>query len=315
LVGGTAWAEQAASSSADQATADLRHDRQPPAWGIYQIYWNAGRFQQQLARETARFASKPQYVMFYRDLGRPFPHAAVQAIRAAGATPIVSLELWHWHKQRQPCLPEILRGRYDDFFESWANEAKRDGQLLLLRFGFEFNGEWFPWSGDPDSYVAAWRRVRRIFNRAAAGNVEWVWCPNILSVPDTPANGRQRYYPGDEYVDWVGLDGYNWGDDHDQWHSWQSFDEIHHAALEDLGRRYPTKPIIVGETACVSGSPGQKAAWIRDAHHALAHHPRVKAVVWFHYDKRAEGEPNWRVDTSPDALQAFNETFAAERRR
>ncbi|MCP4251359.1 MAG: endoglucanase [bacterium] len=302
----------AAGAADDAAVAPDRPKRtSPPDWGLYQIYWKPKRYAPELARETARFATAPDYVMFYRDLGRPFPQAPIEAIRAAGATPIVSLELWRWHGRGHSYLPDVVAGKYDAFFEAWAAEAKRDGGRVLLRFGFEFNGDWFTWSGDPPAFVAAWRRIHAIFARVGADRVEWVWCPNITSVPDKPENRMHLYYPGDEHVDWVGLDGYNWGANHDRWHTWQSFEAIHHEVLDDLAQRYPGKPIMICETGSVQASPGRKAGWIRDAFAALEHHPRVQAVVWFHFDKRREGEPNWRIDTSPEALQAFNATFAA----
>ncbi|MDX1531405.1 MAG: glycosyl hydrolase, partial [Rhodothermales bacterium] len=76
-----------------------------------------------------------------------------------------------------------------------------------------------------------------------AANVAWVWSPNVVSVPDTPDNDMHRYYPGDAYVDWVGLDGYNFGDHHDEWHRWQSFAEVFEAPLAELESRFPRKPV------------------------------------------------------------------------
>lgn len=285
----------------------------PPArdleWGIYQIYWGRA-FAGNLEREVKKFATAPDYVMFYRDLSRPFPAEPIAAIRTHGATPIVSLELWHWHDRgrRVSRLPALVEGKYDDFFRTWARAAKADGRRVLLRFGFEMNGDWFTWSGDPGRYVAAWRRVRGIFAEERATNVEWVWCPNVVGSPRTPENGMQRYYPGDDHVDWVGLDGYNFGDGHDEWHRWESFESVFAEAVANLAEHHPRKPIMIGETGCAPGE--RRAAWIREAHRTLAKWPRVRAVVWFHYDKRREQEPDWRIDASPESLEAFNDTFA-----
>ncbi|MFQ5429642.1 MAG: glycoside hydrolase family 26 protein [Phycisphaerae bacterium] len=286
---------------------------EPPEWGLYQILWSRS-YEQHLRREIAHFASKPDYIMFYRDLGRPFPKAAVDAVRAVGATPMVSLELWTWHGDRKGShLPAIVRGEYDDFLRNWARDARTDGRRVLLRFGFEFNGDWFTWSLDPKAYVAAWRHARDIFRRERAGNVEWVWSPNIVSVPDNAKNNMHRYYPGDAEVDWLSLDGYNFGEHHDRWHHWQSFEDVFGAALRDFEKRHPHKPIILSEFGCAPGKGDQRARWIRDAYACLKRYPQVKAVIWFNYDKRRENEPNWRIDASPGALRAFNETFAAPR--
>ncbi len=286
--------------------------KEPLAWGVYQIYWGR-RFERNLAKELEQFASRPQYVMFYRDLGRPFPKYGIDIIRAVGATPMISLELWMWgDRDGRRCLPDINAGRYDAFFRDWARAAAADGRRVLLRFGFEMNGNWFSWSEDPLAFVTAWQRIKTIFDAEQAGNVEWVWSPNVVSIPRTAENDMHLYYPGDRYVDWVSLDGYNFGDHHSEWHRWQSFAEIYEKPLGELLEKYPSKPIIISEFGCAPGKPGQKAKWIRDAHAYLSRIPQVKAAIWFNLDKRREGEPNWRVDECDDCLKAFNETFARE---
>ena len=140
-----------------------------------------------------------------------------------------------------------------------------------------------------------------------------MWAPNIVSCPDRPENNLHRYYPGDEFVDWVALDGYNFGDHHDKWHRWKSFEAIYSDVLRDFARRYPKKPLIVTEFGSARGKPGQRAAWIHDAYRVLDAHPQVKAAVWFHLDKRCEGEPNWQLTDVAEDMKAFNETFAAPR--
>lgn len=282
----------------------------PLEWGLYQILWSKD-YQELLGREYSKFASKPDYVMFYRDLGRPFPAFPIRAIEHHGATPIISLELWTWHGGRKGTyLPAINEGKYDTFFKTWAKAAQKHGRRVLLRFGFEFNGDWFTWSGDPKSYVKAWRRVRHIFNENGANNVEWVWSPNIVSCPDQHNNNMHLYYPGDDYVDWVGVDGYNFGEHHDQWHHWQSFEEIYSDLLKSFAIKYRTKPLMIAEFGAAPGKGNQRPIWIRKAFQYIQQYPQVKAAVWFHLDKRREGEPDWRIDVTPASLKAFNETFA-----
>ncbi len=291
------------------ASQPLHTDRRLE-WGLYQILWNPARYEALLRREIARFASPPDYVMFYRDLGRPYPRTAIDAIRRIGATPIVSLELWQWHAPRGDYLKRINAGAFDAYFRGWARDARRDGRRVLLRFGFEFNGDWFTWGGDPQGFIRAWRRARRIFREVGADNVEWVWSPNVVSVPDTPANAMHRYWPGAEWVDWIGLDGYNFGPNHDRWHRWESFEEVFGKPLRELIARHPDKPIMIAEFGCAPGEPQRRARWIRQAYAALRRFPQVRAAVWYNYDKRREGEPNWRIDADAASLRAFNETFA-----
>ncbi len=299
------------------AGAPKQADRSPASlqWGIYQMYWGRAntRYRSALDGQFKKLATTPDYVMYYRDLGRPFPKEGVKVIREAGATPIISLELWNWHDSRPKQLPNIIEGKYDPAFRQWAEDAKADGGRVLLRFGFEFNGDWFTWGGDPERFVAAWRRVRGIFNEVGASNVEWVWAANVTSHPDGPANDLTRYYPGDEFVDWVAVDGYNWGDGFKEWHRWSSFEELFHTVLDRFAKLYPDKPVMIAEFGCPEGKPNQKSTWIREAYRSILRRPQIKAVVWFNLDKRREGELDFRIDTSPESLQAFNETFARKR--
>ena len=281
-------------------------------WGLYQICWGR-QFEPMLDAQLPKFARRPEYIMFYRDLGRPFPRPQVDVIRARGADPILSLELWKWMRGRSKAssyLPAINRGEYDEFFKAWGEAARKEGGRVLLRFGFEMNGNWFTWSGDPGAFKQAWRRAHKLVN---AKNVEWVWAPNCLSAPDTPENDMHLYYPGDDVVDWVGIDGYNFGEHHDEWHTWESFETIFDKLLTDFEKRYAGKPIMIAETGSAPGKGKQRVEWIRAAHAYLAKRPSVKALVWFHYDKRRENEPDWRIDVTPESLEAFNATFAAPR--
>ena len=252
--------------------------------------------------------------MFYRDLGRrAFPPDALGAIRAVGAVPVVSLELSRWHQPKGDYLADLASGSYDERLARWAGAARDHGDRILLRFGFEMNGDWFPWSGKPSAYRAAYRRARAVFDDAGASNVEWVWSPNVASFPDVPGNDMHLYYPGDDVVDWVGLDGYNFGDHPEDGHRWQSFPEVFGPAVEDLAGRYPGKPIMIAETGSAEGPPGAKASWIREAFDSARRLPAVRALIWLDLDKRREGERNWSLLSSPGVLEAFNDTFAAPR--
>lgn len=307
LLGLAALSLRASAPAHDGASAAAKPAS--PAWGLYHIYWGRD-YEQRLRDRLVAFATRPAYVMFYRDLGRGFPHQGVRAIRAVGATPVISLELWRWGDRETRYLPKIEAGEFDDAFRAWARAARAESGRILLRFGFEFNGDWFTWSGEPDLFRRAWRRVHAIFASEGADRVEWVFSPNVVSVPPTPGNDMHRYWPGSDVVDWVGVDGYNFGDEHDAWHRWQTFGEIFGAVLDELERRYPDKPIMIAEFACAHGPDALRARWIRDAWAELRRRPRVRAAIWFDLDKRREGEPNWRIDATPGSLAAFNETFA-----
>lgn len=297
---GRASSEQAFAS--EQTVAAPRPDFR---WGIY--HWRHPR-----SNETdpwaSEFASRPHFITFYHDLGRGFPRRGCDRARALGATPVISLELWYWGPSPRNVLPEIAAGQFDDHFRLWADEARDYGFPVYLRFGFEMNGDWFTWGNQSPTFVASWRRIHDIFREQGANNVVWVWCPNNVSIPREPANTFASYYPGDSYVDWFGVDGYNFGDNHDVWHHWETFDEVFDPALAELAAISLEKPLMIAEFGCADGP--RKAAWILDAYRKIQENPRIRIAIWFNLDKRREGEPNWSVNSDPNALAAFNRTFA-----
>lgn len=285
--------------------------RGPLKWGLYQILWRRDHFASGLDREIA-VLGRPDYVTFFRDLGRPYPKTPCRAVLARGAVPIISLELQHWGHGEPDALARIVAGDYDTFFTEYAQAARASGDDVWLRFGFEMNGDWFPWGCQPDRFVTAWRRAHDIFQRAGAANVVWVWAPNAISGPDSEENGMERYWPGDAYVDVIGLDGYNFGDAHTKWHRWCTFQEIFGPALEKIRASGVRHPVFISEFGCTHDVPPERRAeWIREAHAYLSARQEVVGALWFNLDKRREGEKNWRIDANDASLAAWRETFAA----
>jgi len=240
---------------------------------------------------------------FYR-----FPTGPIEAIREHGAIPVFS-----WSSQSIPWsvdepdfqLSDTIAGTYDSYIRRFAEEAREWGHPFFLRFNWEMNGGWFPWSegvngNQPGEYVAAWRHVHDIFTEVGADNATWVWCPNV-----DPAGKMQdlaSLYPGDEYVDWTGLDGYNWGPKKG---GWAGFDHLYRGTYSRIaGSVAPGKPLMIGEMGSTE-TGGSKAGWISDALAAIpSEYPQVRAVLWF--DKFDDGM-DWPIETSSGAAEAFAE--------
>jgi hypothetical protein len=233
--------------------------------------------------------------MHFYDWTDAFPSGLEQWDVANGRIPLIT-----W---RGANLAAIGTGRYDELIRERAVAVKRLGAPVFLRWGWEMNTNLFAHAGPlnmpngPAKFVAAWRRIHRIFDAAGAANVVWVWCPNAESLPHAPWNAAARYYPGDEFVDWVGVDGYNWGTTQ-RWSRWQTFADIVRPTYDAYAAR---KPIMVAETASAE-TGGDKAAWIRSLQSGLARDfPAVKALVWFEVSK----ETDWRAESSDASLAAF----------
>jgi hypothetical protein len=211
---------------------------------------------------------------------------------ADGRIPLVNVE------PNDVNFSDIVNGRYDTMLTKRANDAKALGKQFFVDFAAEMNGD-EGWGGhDTAKYIAAWRHIHDIFVARGATNVVWVWCPNNEDVPGTPS--AMSYYPGDAYVDWTGIDGYNWGTS-DPDFEWQSFRSVFAHLYPQLAAK--GKPIIIAEMASDEVG-GSKATWIRDIVPTLKNnYPLIKAFVWFDVKK----ERRWQINSSDAALAAYQQ--------
>ena len=142
-----------------------------------------------------------------------------------------------------------------------------------------------------------------IFEKEGATNVRWVWSPYV-SCGSSTAFGK--VYPGDGYVDWVALDGYNWGTSQ-RWSSWQSMAQIFAKSYDAVTRLAPRKPFMIAEVASAEAG-GNKAAWISTAFNKTIpdRMPKTRAIIWFSSNK----ETDWRIDSSGASLRAYRKVAA-----
>jgi len=242
-----------------------------------------------------------------------FPGVPMENIRRHGAIPFFSWSSSAATKDevRQPAfsLSRVLDGTYDSFIKGFAENAREWGHPFFLRFNWEMNGFWFPWGAGVNGNkkgesVSAWRHVHDIFTAVGANNATWVWCPNI-ALAKRLQNLRQ-FYPGNRYVDWTCLDGFNWGRTANS-PGWLSFNRIFRSTYKRVLKIAPTKPLVIGETASEERG-GSKAHWIRNALHAIpAKYRKVRALVWF--DEKKQGR-HWPVGSSKSAQAAFNKAIS-----
>lgn len=280
---------------------------------------------------------EPDYLVWYEQWSNgPFGREQQKMLRqldAWGLTPVIAWEPFDPKDDRisQPAykLTNIADGDFDAYIDSWADGLAAYGKPIFVSVAHEMNGNWTPWGigvngnrlGD---FGAAWRHIHNRFEVAGAGNVRWLWVPNE-EYADVPAPARE-FYPGDEYIDWLGMNGFNWGAAI-QWklcdcHGvWRSFEEIFSATYDSL-RALADKPIMILETASTEVG-GSKAAWISDAllTQLPARFPGIRAITWFNayatgYETTPEGDVvptnhvDWPVTSSPAALDAFRQAVA-----
>jgi len=247
--------------------------------------------------------------------GSAFPEESLDAVWSNGGVPCLTWEpMYHRDGQEVPIpAEEILSGRYDRYILEFAGRARTWGKPFLVRFAHEMNLERYHWGTtrdrygpeSPGNYRKMFRHVVSLFRQVGAHNALWVFCPNAESVPNPshdPSslwNRAGHYYPGDSWVDLLGMDGYNWGTsqvrDVNGWDSrWQSFEEIFGPLHLELQGLAPDKPIFVLETASVTVG-GDRGRWLREALETAARWG-LAGLVWFQVEKDCD----WRIQRGGD---------------
>jgi hypothetical protein len=215
----------------------------------------------------------------------------------------------------------ILNGDCDTYITNFANEIKaRSPERYIIRFAHEMNITDSPWwprhfgpTEDASLYVDMYQYVHDIFTNAGVDNAEWIWSPNWASNPPDAWNAIPNYYPGDAYVDWIGLSGYNWYNSPpppDE--PWRDFDYLYDGVLTDLTCRY-AKPQIIAEVGSVEGTGGlTKADWISELYQKSLDYPFLRSIVWFNdYAQANPAYADFRVTTGTAVSGSVSQLPAA----
>jgi mannan endo-1,4-beta-mannosidase len=241
---------------------------------------------------AARTGKRPNLLLFYAGWGHGYDITGVRNAWASGALPFVAWEPF------EPSLAEIADGATDDYIRSFAEAVRTVNVPVAISFGHEMNGDWFPWgtaSTSAADFVRAWRHVHDLFVDVGATNVIWVWNPNVVNpVPDVEL---QPLYPGDTYVDWIGLSGYYTRS------GAFTFPTLFGPTL-DAVHRFTAKPVLIAETGAMPGA--RKASDVADLLDAVAADSTVIGAVWFEYNK----EVDWRLSSDPAALAEYTRQVA-----
>lgn len=210
---------------------------------------------------------------------------------------------------------QILDGQYDEYFHQYAARLKIFGHPVLFRLNNEMNGDWCWYSAyytskDADLYIALWKYIHGIFTEEGVDNVLWVWNPHDLSRPDFKWNHYLTYYPGDEYVDIIGMTGYNTGT-YFPGEKWREFEAIYDPLYSEYTAVFPNKPFMITEFASNSVG-GNKAAWIERMLTSIDKYPNIKAAVWWSgidYDRNNQPGRIYLIDEEETYLKIFQMHF------
>ncbi|HWQ77060.1 MAG TPA: glycosyl hydrolase [Syntrophomonas sp.] len=180
-------------------------------------------------------------------------------------------------------IPKLLNGDFDDYLQQYARDIKKFGHPILFRLNNEMNGDWcvycsYHYGNDADLYIEAWKYIYNIFAANQVDNVIWVWNPHDLSFPDFGWNNYLNYFPGSEYVDIIGLTGYNTGTYYEG-ERWREFADIYGPLYAEYSQHF-AQPFMITEFGCNSVG-GDKAKWLQDMFAHIDQYPRIKAAIFF----------------------------------
>jgi len=265
------------------------------AWGAYNGWQNSdiAEFEQKIGKKMPLVA-----VFVHWGNENEFPSHLEPTFKEGGKTLVIFWEATDYNiataEQPRFSYDAVLRGDWDSYFKTFAKNAKDFGWPIILVPFSEMNGNWYPTSVTKNNnsaakHIQAFRYVHDFFKDAL--NVRFGWAINVNNVPGSAANQIKLLYPGDQYVDYVGADGFNTGQ------PWQSYDEVFGQTNQAL--KALNKPLYIFSIASAKGP--KKAAWISDAFKQIASQPEIKGWIWFNENK----EKDWRVWSDPASLAAF----------
>lgn len=231
-----------------------------------------------------------------------------------GKTVELTLQTTYGDQSSEGGLYKVLDGEYDDYFKEYAENLKNFGHPVLFRLNNEMNGDWceyssYHYSKDTEIFTESWRHIYNIFEEVGVDNVLWVWNPHDISYPNFNWNHYLNYYPGDEFVDIIGLTGYNNGDYYPG-EVWRGFEEIYDPLYKEYSEIFE-QPFMISEFSANSIG-GDKIEWIKDMFENMEKYKKIKVAIWWNWiDWDENGDPAriYRLDESEEMLDTFKEGF------
>lgn len=328
----------ARSDPTDQAEAQGLVLARPPAGRIYHAaYPGFGNAEEKVTRRSIRHfealaGRRIAWVYFSNNWWRGrirFPGRAVRTITGMGRTPFIRLmarSSWATGADPNFSMQSFIEGRWDPELRRWCDQAAALEVPILAEFGTEVNGSWFPWNGKwngggrtngygdplladgPERFRDAYRHLIGICRNRGAVDITWFFHVDVAPDPAAAWNREYlAYYPGDDYIDWIGLSNYGKLDPLYDSPRFQDKLDSHWSSIRRISRE---KPVAVLEYGRMQ-SPGDraKARWIARAIGSVAsgRWPRVQGLAYWNerFPAVKRGFVNLRIDSSRRATSAY----------
>lgn len=305
-------------SKETRQTYDRIKNAETVDWGIFckDIYGEG--IEKSIPELEQKLDYKFPVILSYVHYGSPFPTEFMQKNYEEGRLIELTYQMTTNNNEDFHCYTPMLdayRGLLDEEIRAFARDAKAFGKPFLFRLNNEMNSDWTSYSGvvnlsDPDIYISVWQRIYEIFEEEGVDNAIWIYNPNDRNYPPCNWNDFTVYYPGNKYVQMIGLTGYNNGTYYAEQNGeeWREFEQIYDEVNTKYKDLFGSFPWIITEFAS-SSYGGDKAKWIDNMFGCLDKYPNIKMAVWFSYadfneETGVAARPYW-LDETPETVEAF----------
>ncbi len=250
---------------------------------------------------------QPNMIKSFFNWGAGFDPNWARQLWAANAIPQYELEM---QNPEEVTLADVANGAQDAYIRGLARGIRQANVPVVFSPWHEFNGDWYPWGycgatskpesnacqvgNTPANFKRAWKRMHNIFKAEGATNAIWLWQANQIGA--RPKVGLKQFYPGDSYVDWLGVVGYYYHQNN--WY--HTFDSLFMPTIRAF-KKFSKKPIFIPEMGMEPGP--WRAKDIKDFLYGVAKRSDVVGFLWFSYNKPTEMD--FRIDSSASSTKAF----------
>jgi mannan endo-1,4-beta-mannosidase len=239
---------------------------------------------------AAAAGKEPNLIGYYSGWAEPFDMSFAKMVYRHGLIPFVQID------PSFASVAAIAAGDYDGYLRLYADTVRDFGHQVVIGFGHEMNGNWYSWGytkTPASTFVEAWQHIVTVFRGEGADNVTWLW--TIEADQQGITGPIQDWWPGPNYVTWVGIDGYYVRPS-------DTFDSVFANTIDQVNH-LTTKPILLSETAVTPRA--DQFANIHNLFEGLSRY-KTLGLVWF--DVPQSGSiihQDWRIEGNPVAEAAF----------
>jgi hypothetical protein len=229
-------------------------------------------------------------VSLYYSIGQAIDMNTIASLCAQHILPIIELD------SDKLSVSQITAGSEDKYLEKLAQQIAIMHGPVGVDFDHEFNGKWYKWGYryiTPAQYVAAWRHIVKVFRKNGAKNAIWIWNPNVTMGPASTTQDLRPWYPGNAYVNWVGLDGY-------YYEAYYTYASIFNHTIDQV-RALTKDPIIIMESGASPVSGRVRA--IKNLFKGAEKTRGLLGLIYFDYDKNSVHD--WYINNDRSARAAF----------